>query len=400
MPVLAGVVATTVGRGPRGGREARRAAVSVVKAQVKIGGRGKAGGVKLAKTADEAADRRRADPRHGHQGPHGPPGDDRPGARRSPRSTTSPACSTAPTAPSSPWPPSRAAWRSRSSPSSAPRRSPGSRSTRSSGSTRRRPRRSSTPAGFPTTSTDQVADVIAEAVDGLRRRGRDAGRGQPAGQDRRRPDHRPRRQGDPRRERRLPPPRPRGARGQGRGRPARGGGQGQEPQLRQARRLGRHHRQRRRPGHVDPGRRRLRRRGVRRRCPSRPTSSTSAAAPRPRSWRTACEIILGDPQVEVGVRQRLRRHHRRATRSPTASSARSRLLRRTRPTKPLVVRLDGNNVEEGRAHPRRGQPPARRASSTPWTARPARPPSSQRSKGHDRQWRSSSPRTPRSSSRA
>jgi hypothetical protein len=36
-----------------------------------------------------------------------------------------------------------------------------------------------------------------------------------------------------------------------RGRPARGGGQGQGPQLRQARRLRRHHRQRRGTGHVD-----------------------------------------------------------------------------------------------------------------------------------------------------
>ena len=51
-----------------------------------------------------------------------------------------------------------------------------------------------------------------------------------------------------------------GPRGQVRRRPARGEGQGEGPQLRQARRLGRHHRQRRRPGHVDPGRRRLRRR--------------------------------------------------------------------------------------------------------------------------------------------
>ena len=44
----------------------------VVKAQVLIGGRGKAGGVKLA--ADEAEVREHAGqhPRHGHQGPHGP----------------------------------------------------------------------------------------------------------------------------------------------------------------------------------------------------------------------------------------------------------------------------------------------------------------------------------------
>jgi succinyl-CoA synthetase beta subunit len=56
VPVLAGAVATTP-------EEARAAAerigtasggVTVVKAQVKVGGRGKAGGVKVAKTADEA----------------------------------------------------------------------------------------------------------------------------------------------------------------------------------------------------------------------------------------------------------------------------------------------------------------------------------------------------------
>ncbi|CAM3372600.1 ADP-forming succinate--CoA ligase subunit beta [Occultella aeris] len=59
VPVLGGIVATTP-------EEARAAAeqllgdsggVVVVKAQVKIGGRGKAGGVKVAKSAQEAADR-------------------------------------------------------------------------------------------------------------------------------------------------------------------------------------------------------------------------------------------------------------------------------------------------------------------------------------------------------
>ena len=52
VPVLAGIVATTP-------EEAKAAAekiggVTVVKAQVKVGGRGKAGGVKVAKTAEEA----------------------------------------------------------------------------------------------------------------------------------------------------------------------------------------------------------------------------------------------------------------------------------------------------------------------------------------------------------
>ncbi|MEX5302512.1 ADP-forming succinate--CoA ligase subunit beta [Kocuria sabuli] len=54
VPVLQGIVATTP-------EEAKAAAekiggVTVVKAQVKVGGRGKAGGVKVAKTADEAYD--------------------------------------------------------------------------------------------------------------------------------------------------------------------------------------------------------------------------------------------------------------------------------------------------------------------------------------------------------
>src|SRR5680860_1672141 len=59
VPVLAGAVAETV-------EEARAAAatigansggVVVVKAQVKVGGRGKAGGVKVAKSVDEAAEK-------------------------------------------------------------------------------------------------------------------------------------------------------------------------------------------------------------------------------------------------------------------------------------------------------------------------------------------------------
>ena len=45
----------------------------------------------------------------------------------------------------------------------------------------------------------------AQALGRLRQGGRDAGRGQPAGEDRRRARHRPGRQGDARRERRLPP---------------------------------------------------------------------------------------------------------------------------------------------------------------------------------------------------
>ena len=58
VPVLAGIVAQTP-------EEAKAAAeqiggVVVVKAQVKVGGRGKAGGVKLAKSADEAYEHAKA----------------------------------------------------------------------------------------------------------------------------------------------------------------------------------------------------------------------------------------------------------------------------------------------------------------------------------------------------
>ena len=58
VPVLGGVVATTPEEA-RAGAERLGGGTVVVKAQVKIGGRGKAGGVKLAHSPDEAADRAR-----------------------------------------------------------------------------------------------------------------------------------------------------------------------------------------------------------------------------------------------------------------------------------------------------------------------------------------------------
>ena len=42
----------------------------VVKAQVKTGGRGKAGGVKLADSPQDACEKAENDPGHGHQGSH------------------------------------------------------------------------------------------------------------------------------------------------------------------------------------------------------------------------------------------------------------------------------------------------------------------------------------------
>ena len=57
VPVLAGAVATTVDEARAAAEKigATSGGVTVVKAQVKTGGRGKAGGVKVAKTVDEAA---------------------------------------------------------------------------------------------------------------------------------------------------------------------------------------------------------------------------------------------------------------------------------------------------------------------------------------------------------
>ncbi len=54
VPVLDAVVATTAAQA-RAGAEKLGTPVVVVKAQVKVGGRGKAGGVKVAKSPEEAA---------------------------------------------------------------------------------------------------------------------------------------------------------------------------------------------------------------------------------------------------------------------------------------------------------------------------------------------------------
>ncbi len=257
VPVLAGEVIDT----PEAAREAteRLGGKSVVKAQVKVGGRGKAGGVKLAATPDEAVARATDILGMDIKGPHGPQGDDRrDGSGDRLRSTTSPTSSTVRTAPSWPWPRSRAAWTSRRSPPRPPRARQGP-GRRQRGREHREGPRDRRAGAVPGRGRRAGRRGHGHPVEDLRRRGRAPRRGQPARQGRLRGRHRPRRQGVPGRERGLPPARARGARRQGGGQPAGGRGQGQEPQLRQAGRRGRHHRQRRRPGHVDPGRRRVRR---------------------------------------------------------------------------------------------------------------------------------------------
>ena len=66
--------------------------------------------------------------------------------------------------------------------------------------------------------------------------------------------------------------------------------------------------------------------------PSRPTSSTSAAAPRPRSWPTACTSSSATSRSSR-CSSTCSAASRRATRSPTASSARSRRWATRRPSR-------------------------------------------------------------------
>lgn len=122
-------VPTTPGRVTDSAEDAKAIAEEIgkpvmVKAQVKVGGRGKAGGVKYAATPDDAFT-------HAQNilGPTSRVTSSRscwsPRPAISPRSTTSPSCSIVPTAPISRCARSRAAWRSkrsrRPSPSGSPR---------------------------------------------------------------------------------------------------------------------------------------------------------------------------------------------------------------------------------------------------------------------------------------
>ena len=247
---------------------------------------------------------------------------------------------------------------------------PGPGRRRSPASTRPRPTRSSPPPASPADvaragrrrSCSSCGTVFVE-------RGRHPGRGQPAGARRRRARSSPSTARS--RSTRTPSFRhpdhaalaDKSADG-----PAGGRGQGEGPQLRQARRRGRHHRQRRRPGDEHAGRRRLRR-------------ARSSAASKPGELPRHRRRRLGR-----GDGQRPGDHPRRpggaracsstssaasppATRSPTASCRPSSCsaARASTSTKPLVVRLDGNNADEGRRILDRRR--ATRASSrwTRWT---------------------------------
>ena len=235
----------------------------VVKAQVKTGGRGKAGGVKLANDPDEAVARAAeilGMDIKGHQVHRvliAPTADIA-------ASTTSPTCRPRqPALPVHREHPGRRRDRDRRAREPRGRRPgsdrPAGRGRRREGTRDRRSHRLPCRHRRPGSRRGQAA------VGGVRRRGRLAGGGQPAGPARRRESRGARRQGDARRQRRLPASRPRAFRGPFCDRPARGRCQAEGPQLREARWRGRDHRQRRRPGDVDARRRRVRRRGARRR---------------------------------------------------------------------------------------------------------------------------------------
>ena len=281
VPVTLGTVVDHARGGAGRRRGARRSCV--VKAQVKAGGRGKAGGVKLAKTPDEAVRARVEHPRHGDQGPDRQPGAGRAGRRRIEEEyyfsfLLDRANRAVPLHRQR-----RGRRRDRGGRQDQPRRRqadpdrPGHRRRRGQGPRDRRPR-----PGSPTALADQAVAMVQALWKVFVEEDATLVEVNPLARLERRQARGARRQGLARRERRVPARGPRGSsRIKDDDRPARGQGQGEGPQLRQARRRGRHHRQRRGPGHVAPS--------TSSRTParstaasSRPTSSTSAAAPTPR----------------------------------------------------------------------------------------------------------------------
>ena len=242
--------------GARGGRAARRPPV-VVKAQVLAGGRGKAGGIKLAPTPAEAEAHARAilglDIR-GHvvrrvwierasdieREYYFSITFDR-GAKRPLLMLTT-----------------RAAIDIEEVAAEHARR--GSRACTSTRSTGFQPfhraQAAASRAGIPAAETGRRRDIIARAYRAVPRDGCDARRDQPADRHPRRRAARARLQVHGRRQRALPPPRHRRDARRRRGRPAGADGARDGRHLRQARRHGRHPRQRRRPRDVDARRRR------------------------------------------------------------------------------------------------------------------------------------------------
>ena len=223
------------------------------------GGRGKAGGIKLADTPAEAEAARRGDPRPRHPRPRRAHALDRAARPTSTASTTSRSRSTA--APSSRCSCSRRGRRRH--------RGGRGRDARAARAAAHRPARRLPSvvarqlcfgAGDAAADEHKQVGAIIEAPTARSASRRDARRDQPADRHGRRRGARARRQVHDRRQRALPPPRHRrDARRRG-GRPAGADGAREGRHLRQARRRGRHPRQRRRARDVHARRRRAGRR--------------------------------------------------------------------------------------------------------------------------------------------
>ena len=209
----------------------------VVKAQVKVGGRGKAGGIKLAADADEVRAHaatailgmdikghvvRRVWVEHASdiaKEYYASFTLDRPNKVHLGHALRR-----------------RAASRSRRSPTTTPTRSPGSRSTRFDGLDLETARKWVAEAALDEAAREPAAELLVRPLPLLRRGRLRPRRDQPAHPHDRRPGARPRRQGHPRRQRDVPPPRVGGVRRHRDGGPPRAARQGEGAQLHRPRR--------------------------------------------------------------------------------------------------------------------------------------------------------------------
>ena len=203
VPVLPGEVATT----PEEARHVARrlGGTVVVKAQVKTGGRGKAGGVKLAQGQDDAFDKAQAIL-----------GMDIKGHTVHRVLVTAASDIDAEYYVSFLLDRANRTYLAMASVEGGmeieqlaverPRRAGPGPGRRDPGSGRREGRRDLRHRGLPRGRARPGDRRPAEAVGGVHGRGRDPRRGQPAGEDPRRAGRGPRRQGHPRRQRRLPAP--------------------------------------------------------------------------------------------------------------------------------------------------------------------------------------------------
>ena len=336
IPVSDGRRRDDAGGGARRGRRSSAGAV-VVKAQVLTGGRGKAGGVKLADDADEAEAEGARDPRARHPRARRRAALDR--ARRRDREGVLPLGHVRPRREQAAADAhdARAASRSSRSRPRRPRRSRACTSTRSratgrttAAAARRRDRRRRRAAAD---RRDRRA-----ALPLLRRDRRDALRDQPADRHARRRGARARREGHDRRLGALPAPRPRASCAT-RARPTRS-------RRSRARRASPTSSSTARSGSsaTAPGSRWRPSTSSSSPAAGRRTSATSAAAARPQGVVDALEVIARDAQV----RSILFNIFGGITRCDEVARGILAALERIEIAVPIVVRLDGTNAEEGR----------------------------------------------------